>query len=102
MVTYREAYEAGGEDFIGCTAVSAVFEGTIGGFADRSVFVPICEVFGEMKLFPARSTRDGIRISAVDTLATLKRILFDRRRSDECDGDEYDEERQVCRRIHCI
>lgn len=53
MVSNREAYETGRPDFIGCAAVGAVLQSAIDRRADRSVLIPLREIFGEMELFPA-------------------------------------------------
>ncbi len=53
MVSHREAYEAGRPDFIECAAVGAVLGSAIDCLADGPIFIPIREVFSEMKLFPA-------------------------------------------------
>lgn len=53
MVSNRQPYETCRPDFIGCTAVSAVFRSTIDCLADRSIFIPIREVFSEVKRLPA-------------------------------------------------
>lgn len=53
MVSHREAYEAGRPNFIERAASGTIFGSTIHCCADRSIFVPICEVFSKVKLFPA-------------------------------------------------
>ena len=86
MVSNREAYEACRPDFIWCAAVGTVLKSAIDCIADRSVIIPLDEVLGEMKSVPACPTSNGIGISAVDTLATLKRRFPDRGWGDKSDN----------------
>lgn len=79
MIAHREAYETGRPDFIKGATVGAVFGSTVDRCADRSVLIPVYEIVGEMKSFPAGSTSDSIRICAVDNLAMFKRSSFDGR-----------------------
>ena len=72
MVSNRQTYETGRPGFVGGAAVGAVFKSTIDCLADWSFLIPICEVFSEMKFFPACSIRDGIGVSAIGSLAALR------------------------------